>query len=303
MLKRTKKVLFFIILINGIIRLGDGMEKIKGLIKKVFDLLNQPMMKILPGQLAFFMVLSTIPLITLVGSISSLFSISIDSIVDFLSKTLPVEIVNTLLPFVKGKGIDVNVIIFMFSGFMLASNGANSIILASNTLFHIEKTNALKMRAKAFLMTLLLVTLFFFTLVVLGLGDTIMNWILQFRIFSWFSDKLYFIIALSKYPIAFFIIYFAMKLIYTISPNKQISSKNMRHGAYFATLGFILVSAFYSYYVSHFTNYDLFYGSLSNIVILMLWVYILSYIMVLGIAINASLYEEKMNKKEKKRKE
>ena len=54
----------------------------------------------------------------------------------------------------------------------------------------------------------------------------------------------------------------------------------------------------YAYYASHFSNYDLFYGGLSNIVILMIWIYALSYILVVGIAINVNEYqnEDKENK-------
>ena len=65
----------------------------------------------------------------------------------------------------------------------------------------------------------------------------------------------------------------------------------MNRGAIFTTLGWILVTAIYSYYVAHFSKYDIFYGSLSNIIILMMWIYILSYILVLGIAINSNYYE------------
>ena len=44
----------------------------------------------------------------------------------------------------------------------------------------------------------------------------------------------------------------------------------------------------YSIYIDSFSNYNIFYGNISNILILLMWVYILSYIFVLGMAINAS---------------
>ena len=48
----------------------------------------------------------------------------------------------------------------------------------------------------------------------------------------------------------------------------------------------IIVTAMYSYYISHFANYALFYGGLANIVMLMLWVYFLAFIFVIGMALN-----------------
>jgi membrane protein len=92
---------------------------------------------------------------------------------------------------------------------------------------------------------------------------------------------------LLKYPISLLLIYFNIKLIYTISPNKTIESKTVTVGALFTTVLWIILTRIYSYYVSNFSNYDIFYGSLSNIIILLLWMYLLSYVFVIGLSINA----------------
>ena len=91
-----------------------------------------------------------------------------------------------------------------------------------------------------------------------------------------------------------FIIFFNVKLIYTIAPDWKILSKHTTKGAMFTTVGWILAVQVYSYWVSNFSNYDIFYGSLSNIAILMLLTYIISYILVIGIAINVRSYEYKI---------
>ena len=53
----------------------------------------------------------------------------------------------------------------------------------------------------------------------------------------------------------------------------------------------------YSFYLDTFTKYDIFYGSVSNILILLLWVYVLSFIFVLGLIINAGTYKSMQMKK------
>ena len=55
----------------------------------------------------------------------------------------------------------------------------------------------------------------------------------------------------------------------------------------------IIGTEIYSIYIRNFAHYNLFYGSISNIIILMIWVYFLSYIFVFGLAINATEEEEK----------
>ena len=91
-----------------------------------------------------------------------------------------------------------------------------------------------------------------------------------------------------------------VKLIYTLAPDKKISSKYVNIGAAFTTIGWTFVTAIYSYYANNMANYALFYGNMSNIIILMIWIYIISYIFVIGILINANEYqflEEKITDK------
>ena len=70
----------------------------------------------------------------------------------------------------------------------------------------------------------------------------------------------------------------------------------------FTTITWIIATEIYSFYIGTFTNYDIFYGSISNILILLLWVYILAYIFVVGMAFNAYnvVNDLKETKKEKK---
>ena len=87
-----------------------------------------------------------------------------------------------------------------------------------------------------------------------------------------------------------------------MAPDRRIASKYVNHGAAFTTIGWLLITAIYSYYANNVANYNLFYGGLSGIIILMMWVYMIAYIFVIGIAINTSTYhyleESTINKKE-----
>ncbi len=271
------------------------MNRFQSILKRAIDLTKMPMMKILPGQLAFFMVLSIIPIFTLIGNIASIFSISVDSTMSFLGTILPEAVTDVLFPFMRGHGFDINVFAFMLSGFMVASNGPHSIILASNMLYGIEDKNDFLRRMKAFFMTIILVILFFFVLIVLGLGNMIVNYIVNLKVLSFFSKEFYYLFAYLKWPIAFFVIFLGIKIIYIMAPSKKIKPSYVNRGVLFTTIGFLLATAIYSYYVSNFAHYDIFYGSLSNIIILMLWVYLLAYIMTLGIGINAATYEKLEN--------
>lgn len=267
------------------------MDRIKSVFKNLLEIIGKNEMRILPGNLAFFLVLSVVPIITLVGFIASFFNIDLNMIINAMQNTFPKEVSELLIPFISGKGIDINVGISMITGFIIASNGAHSIIVASNTLYNIPNDDYLKRRIKAFLMTFLLVILFLFVVVVLAFGNHILAAILNLGIFKNIGSTIYPVFVYAKWPIAYFLIFFLLKVLFTMAPDKRIPSRFVNKGVRFATLGWMLATAIYSFYVNHFANYDIFYGGLSNIIILMIWIYILAYILVLGIAINTNNYE------------
>lgn len=111
------------------------MIKIKEIIKRILKITKREEMRILPGQVAFFLVLSIVPTIALIGFILSLFSLSVDTAINFMKESFPKEAANLFIPIISGKGIDANVITFMIFGFFIASNGPHSIITASNMLY------------------------------------------------------------------------------------------------------------------------------------------------------------------------
>ena len=274
------------------------MNRLKKWIKSLIKIMQVPEMKILPGHIAFFLVLAIVPLITLVGLIANHFSISMESLIDISSHIIPEDISKLLLPFVKHRN-NSNTVIFMIIGFVLASNGPHAIITACDILYGEKPSDYLSSRIKSFVLTIILTFLFFFSLVVLAFGNSILNFILHLKLLDTISAQTYWLFFFIKYPFAFILIYWMIKMLYTLAPTKKIPSSSVTKGAVFTTISWLLVTYGYSIYITHFSNYDLFYGSLSSIIMMMFWVYILSIILVIGIAINRNVYYryEKDNKK------
>lgn len=268
------------------------MKRLKKFIKKIYDIVDQPEMKVLPGQLAFFLVLSIIPIIVLIGFICSMINISLNGVINAMNEVLPEAITSILIPFINGEGLNLSIGVSMFVGFILASNGPHSIIITSNTLYGIKHSNYIARRIKALLLTILILVLFIFTMIFLAFGNHIAHFILNLKIFASVSDIIYSIFVALKWPIGLLFVFIAVKLLYTMAPDARIPSRYNNRGSIFTTVLWSLVTIIYSYYVTNFSNYNIFYGSLTNIVMLMIWIYILSYILVFGMAINVHDYEE-----------
>ena len=195
------------------------MEQARGFFKEIIKIIKKPEMRILPGQLAFFLVLSIIPTIALIGVTANQLSIPLDTIKVTISSSIPKEISTFINDILTGQGFNFNIAVFFISAFILASNGPHSMIITSNEIYKIKPDSFLKRRLKAIGMTFILVGLFFFLFIVPEFGHSI-----------------------------------------------------------------------FAFYIETFSSYDLFYGSISNLIVVLLWLYILSYIFVLGLVLNAGSY-------------
>lgn len=283
-------------------------KKLKRNIKKLYKNWKRPEMSILPGQIAFFLVLSIIPLVALIVGIASVFSISITDFINTFLNSIPKEAASVIKNVIEGDGLSFNMTIFYVSAFILASNGPHSMILASNTMYKFKNKNYLSRRLKALIMTVILVSLILFVIVVPAFGDFIFKGIELLVGSSGVTEGAYKIYKIIKYPLSIIFIFISAKLLYTMAPDTRIQSKTTTKGAIFTTVCWILATEIYSYYVGHFTRYNIFYGSVANLIVLFLWVYILAFIFVLGMALNETEYEEierektmELNKKEIKK--
>ena len=268
------------------------MEQVTGFFKKVINIITKPEMRVLPGQLAFFFVLSLIPLIALIGAIASRLSIPTEVLDNYLLSAIPSSVSELLLTTITNKPINFNIVVFFFSAFLLASNGTHSMIITSNEIYKIKSDNVIKRRLKAIVMTFVLVGVLFFLMLVPVYGDSIISMIREASNNPTVGNVIYRIYQILKYPISIAVVYVNIKLLYVFAPDKKIRSSTTTKGALFTTISWIIATEIYTFYIGTFSKYDLFYGSISNIVILLLWIYILSYIFVLGMAFNAGITKE-----------
>lgn len=268
------------------------MQKIKSYLKKLFKILSRPEMSILPSNIAFNIILALIPLLTTVVLIASAFDISIDLVANLVKGMMPEQISNVIISVISGKGFDTNVGISNFFAFFLASNGTYAIINASDALYKIENKDEIKKRLNSLVILILIILLLLFLVVVPVFGENIIGLMHKAKILDMYIDEITAIYNILKWPLTLFIIYFNIKLIYAIAPSKKIASKETTVGAIFTTIMWVIATAIFKFYLTYFARYDILYGNLSSLIILLVWCYFLSYIFVLGMAINVSRKEE-----------
>ncbi len=260
------------------------MNRFKYYVKRVFDTFKQMEMRILPGNIAFFFVMALIPMVTIIIFLSSRFGVSMDSIISFVKSVVPGEAGEVIVSVISGKGFDGSVGTFQFIALVAASNGTYAIINASNTLYQVTDRDVLKDRIKSVILLFILLGLIIFLILVPMFGEKILGLFHSYKLIArvrWFYHLL-------NWPLTVFFVYMNLKVIYTIAPSKRIPSRSTTKGAIFTTIIWTVATAVFSSYLKYFANYNVVYGNLSNIIILMMWLYIISYVFVMGIAINVT---------------
>lgn len=290
-------------------------RKIKGYLNKIYKILVKPEMAILPSNIAFNLILAIIPMLTIIVLIASSFDISIEIVTKLIRSIMPSQVSEVIIDVISGKGFDSNIGISNILAFILASNGTYAIINASDTLYKIQNKDVIKKRISSFVILTIIILLLLFLGIVPIFGENILNLMYKANILEYYIDKIIIIFNILKWPLTLFTIYFNIKLIYTIAPSKNIKSKETTTGAMFTTIMWLISTAVFKFYLTYFARYDILYGNLSSIIIMLVWCYFLSYIFVLGMAINVSRREQiefleetkklvlnELNKEKKKRK-
>ena len=267
-------------------------NRFKDYFKKVKKALVKVEMGMLPASLAFNFMLAIIPILTLTVLIASSFNISIDNVTKLIGNVLPQESSKVVIDIISGKGFDNTVGIFNIVAFIIATNGTYAIVKAANTLYGIKKSDAFKDRIKSIIILLAIIVLLIFMILVPMFGDKILEVLRNNTVLENIIDEVIILFKIIKWPITFLILLFNIKLIYTIAPSKNVKSENTTYGALTTTILWMIFTVVFGYYLKYFARYDILYGNLSSIIILMIFLYMISYVFVLGMVINTTKYEK-----------
>ena len=266
-------------------------EKIKGSIEENVSLMSTPLMSILPGQISFFVILSLIPFVSLMLMLVTKLSISFDGVTSFITHYIPTGFANVILSFLESQKVGTLDVLFIITAIYIASKATHSIIIASTEIYGGKQRNFLRTRIKAIIMLIILVVLVLSVLVILTLGSRVLWYIKESN--GNIHPYVYTAYQVIKWPFVFFMIFFTVKVIYTLAPNGQIPSRSVNKGALMTTTVWVITTYIFSFYVTNIANYSKLYGNLSNLIILMIWIYWSCYIFVLGMTMNKYKFNNK----------
>jgi membrane protein len=180
-------------------------------------------------------------------------------------------------------------------GFVLAlyfsTNGVSALIEAFNSSFHIRESRSfIYQKSISLLLTLILLSILILTITILILGKSYLgNLITDGTI----SPEYLYLFAFSRWIIMSTFLLFGMSLLFYLAPNHRVKWRIFTPGTIFSSLFVIITSIIFSYYINNFAQYNQIYGSIGTLIIILLWMYFNSIILLTGFEINASIIASK----------
>ena len=188
---------------------------------------------------------------------------------------------------------------FLFALY-LASDGVNSMINAFNESYHVEKKGSFFETRLRSLLVLFLLTV----LMILAIGLIVFSGVItKYLISHGYLSTAFSVYALQtgEFIILLFLFFLGISSIYYFGNNKNNKFRFISAGSTLATLLTILLSVGFAYYVNNFSNYNKIYGSIGTLMVIMLWLYFNSLVLLIGFELNASILHAKtINKQNKK---
>ena len=254
-------------------------------IKKFFTQMDKHNISEYTAQCAYYALLSFIPFIILIVTLIQYSGISKDILVTTIQNIIPDTMSDATIDIVqevysKSIGtVSVSAIFVLWSArksFYALSKGLHNIYETD------KEYNFIFLQIKSLILTVFLVLSIISVLVVSVFGNSILDFIQsKFAIPSDITSIIHF----SKIGI-YFVLFIILLLIYRFVPGHKQKLKKQIPGALVASFGWYLISLFFSIYLTTFKGFSVMYGSLTTIVLSMMWVYFCMYIILIGAEIN-----------------
>ncbi len=248
----------------------------------------------LGATFAYHLILSLFPFLLFLAAILSYTQLSHGDAFGELTAIIPADalqvVQKTLVEIADGNRTNI-LSISMLVTIWLASNGFAAVARGLNKAYDIQETRGfIKVRALSILFVPLIALGILLETVAVVFGNVLLCKISKALCWSCagvtIAHVLRFILPLVTLMLIF-------SLLYAVIPNRRLRLKQVLPGAVFASAVWALSSLAFSFYVDRFANYTRLYGSLGGVVILLIWLYLTSVVLLIGSEINAVLFFRK----------
>jgi len=270
-------------------------RRLSALVRLAREKLTDPYYQGAAAELAFYFLLSIVPIFILLSQVLGLFSISLDSVKEWMDMEQMMKVAGSEM---------------IFGMLDYSPSGVNSLFLAAMAVWGASRAQFSLMRITNYTLTdghstghgylrdrirslkTVVITVFTigFSLIILVYGEVILKLVFGVVAGTEIAEMAW---VMVRWPAAGALYFLMVSYNYYVLPMHRVPFSAVVPGSIFASVGLLAVTVFYTAYTSISSGYDILYGSFSNIVALMFWFYLLSWVLFLGVILNKIWWESR----------
>lgn len=275
----------------------DRYQQIRPVIKRITDV----HVSVYAGNASFFLIISIFPGLMAFMTLLQYTGLEATNLVSLLENILPdsflplaESVINELYASSGGRVISLSVITMIW----LASKGVMGLLNGLNAVYGVNETRGYIIKR--------LISMVYMVALLLTLLLTLLIHVFGQRVQAFLEGKLPILATVFSFAIYFRWIFliavltFFFTSLFMALPNHRIKIRAALPGAAAAAVAWLIFSSAFSFYINNFSNYSYFYGSLTTLIVGMLWLYfcmnILFYGGMLNVVLDAWLQKRKVAK-------
>jgi len=178
---------------------------------------------------------------------------------------------------------------------IFATNGFDSIIEAFNATYHqIETRSWIKQKLISVLLFLIISFIIILSITLLATGSFLLKLLVARDILT--NMVTYYVLEAAKWLILIAMIFFTISFVYYLGPAKASEFRFISAGSTLATFLSLVATLGFNFYVQNFSSYNALYGSIGTLLIILVWIYFNSIILLIGFELNASIRQAQLKK-------
>lgn len=260
-------------------------------IQKIFKSMREDHVSEFSAQCSYYTILSFIPFVILLITLIQYTHIDQQTLFNVISKIIPSSMNEFVLGIVKevySKSIGTISISIIFT-LWSAGKGLFALTKGLHSVYNIngeKQKSVIYLRLMSIIETIIFIVLIMIGLVLLVFGNSLKSIIQNhfgalenFNIFLQVLTEIGFIFAT-------FIIFL---LLYKFMPKHKVTLKSQIPGAVFGAIALNVISFVFSKYLDIFKGFSITYGSLTTLMLVMMWTYLCFYSLFLGAELNKEM--------------
>lgn len=242
------------------------------------------------AELAYYFLLALFPLLIFLLSLVSFIPGAQETIFIWLSRLMPSDAmaviddwIETVFSTHSGGLLSFGIIFTLWA----ASTGMTALMDALNSAYEVKEGRPFwKARLVAIGLTVAVCLLVIGGATLITFGDQFATWLANWLGLGGPFETVW---PFIRYLLGLGMIIMGLGAIYYFAPNARQRWKWITPGAVFAVVTFVAVSYLFSLYLRFAPSYDVTYGSLGAVIVLMLWLYLMGLIVLVGAEINSEI--------------